>query len=293
MRIRFIVTGDLERAAMVSSVSRWFARETAADEAIEWLPPRKVNAATSHRLTASKAPSHPMRTLARAAIAEACEGKHGEPADLVVVVDDVELHNLDQPAVLCAHFRAAVEAEIIARQLSATAEQRLRDRVRARCSFHLLCPMVEGYLFGETAALVRAGCAADIEPKRAQPDIEAFESCDERWRPEWEAENARKAAPPDPMPWWREQCHAKHYLEHLVARGGGFYDETIGGAQAFAALDWPRVPAHPTAAAFARAMFEDISDAIGCPNPLGAGGMSSLTYPARSVNRMSLLLRNM
>jgi hypothetical protein len=293
MRIRFIVTGDLERAAMVSSISRWFPSETTAGEAVEWLPSRKVHAATTHRIDAGKAPSNPMRTLARAAIAEASEGKHGEPADLVVVVDDVELHNLDQPAVLCAHFRAAVEAEITGRQLNAAGEGRLRERVRTRCSFHLLCPMVEAHLFGEPAALVRAGCAADIEPRLVHSDIEAFESCDERWRPEWEAENACKAAPPDPMPWWREQCHAKHYLEHLVARSSGFYDETIGGAMAFATLDWPRVPAHSTAAAYARALFEDISDAIGCPNPLGATGMSSLTYPLRTVDRTALLLRNL
>lgn len=234
-----------------------------------------------------------MRALAHAMVVEATKGKDGRPPDLVVVIDDVELHNLDQPDRVCATFRAAVEMEIDRRALGSVAEERLREQLRRRCSFHLLCPMVESYLFGETAALVRAGCADGIEPKLVSADVEAFESCDETWRPEWEAENASKASPPHPMPWWREQCHAKHYLEHLVARNGGFYDETAGGVAAFEALDWPRVAARPPAIPFARALFEDIGEAIGAPAPFAPGGASSLTHPDRKTDRATLLLRNM
>lgn len=93
-RIRFIVTGDLERRALVPSLRRLFP-EDADGARVEWLPPRKTMAATASRLHADRRDAG-MAALAKAMIAEAWEGEDGKPADLIVVVDDVELHNFDQ-----------------------------------------------------------------------------------------------------------------------------------------------------------------------------------------------------
>ncbi len=291
-RIRLIVTGDLERASIVASISRFFPRERA-----EWLKPRKVNCGTSARLAATNAPNKAMKALARAMVAEARFGEDGEPAQLVLAVDDLELHNFDQPNVVCAHFRAAVEAEIGQQATTERVRARLRERVRESCSFHLMAPLVEAYFFGDRAALVRAGCAADATPCLADPDVERFESTEPEWLSLCEADNRRRLALPTPEPWWRAERHPKRYLEWLISRNaerpGPHYDEVLGGVAAFESLDWPSVPAHPHAIAFATSMFEDIADFFGVPNPLRSEHPSPLTYPRRDVRRATLLLRNM
>jgi hypothetical protein len=40
-------------------------------------------------------------------------------------------------------------------------------------------------------------------------------------------------------------------------------------------------------------LFEDLSDALGITNPLGAGVLSEWTYPARTARRETLILRNL
>ncbi len=104
-RIRVIVTGDLERLAMVPSLRRWFPDKDLDDHPVVWSRAQKWHGATTHRLRAGTGPSKPMRTLARAMLAEAFDGADGTPSDLVVVIDDLELHNVDQPDVVCDHFR--------------------------------------------------------------------------------------------------------------------------------------------------------------------------------------------
>ena len=292
-RIRFVVTGDLERKAIAGSISARFPPTDGDGNPVAWLRAQKVPAATTHRLAASAAPSGTMKALARRVIAEAAEGEDGSPADLIIAVDDLELHNIDQPAVVCDHFQRAMEIEIEDRKLSQAAEQRLRKNIRERCSFHLLCPMVEAYFFGEPEALTRAGCAPGVELLLVKEDLEDFECRDPLWLPNCTAENQRKIQPPNPMPWWREERHPKHYLEHLVARNGGFYDEVLGGNEALKVLDWHRVASGAQSVSFARALFEDVADFFGVANPLGQGEPASLTYPERKVDRSTLLLRNL
>ncbi|MGM0575152.1 MAG: hypothetical protein ACQEXJ_05415 [Myxococcota bacterium] len=293
MRIRFIVTGDVERAALVPSIKRLFTL-VAPETEPEWLPPQKVPATTTSRLRHSTPPSAPMRRLAKAMIMEASEGEDGTPADLVVAVDDLELANFDQPDVVCEHLRQAIDDEIGERQLSMRAEQRLRDRLKERCSFHLLAPMVEAYFFGEHDALVRAGCAPSVQPHlRNANDVESFFSTDTDWLPVCQARNQHQAAAG--FPWWEEERHAKHYLEYLVDREGGDYDEMVGGRRALEDLDWQAVGQATGSVALVRAMMEDIADTFAppLPNPIGAGTPSRVTYPSRQVRRRDLRLRNL
>lgn len=56
-------------------------------------------------------------------------------------------------------------------------EHRHVQELSRRCSFHLLCPMLESYFFGEPAALARAG-AARPALLSASRHLEAFESAD-------------------------------------------------------------------------------------------------------------------
>lgn len=283
-RVRFIVTGDLERLAIVASVSRLFARE-----GVEWLRPRKIHGATSNRLRRGQPPSGGMKAMAKALVAEALEGEdRSGPADLVIAIDDVELHNFDQREVICEQIREAIEGEIHDRSGSMQNERRIRERVRRHCSFHLMCPMAEAYVFGDVGALQRAGCSPSVRAHLTNSDLEDFECADSNWLPHCDDVDRRMALS---CPWWRERRHSKNYLAHLVDRSGGFYDEVLGGRDAFAGLNWAAV-ADGARIELMRALFEDLADFLERENPLGTGASSPLTYPGRSVRRDQLLLRN-
>lgn len=290
MRIKLIVTGDLEKKAMVQSIRRFFP-STYRGEDVEWLAPRKVNAITTKALDLEQTQYEPMRKLVRAMAAEAEDGSDGRPADLVIAIDDLELANQAQPEVVTAQVRRHVEAEIQRRQFSMEGENRFRALLRAKCSFHLFAPMVETYFFGDGGALFRAGVARARNALLISPDVEDFETNDPDFLPCCREENQRHA---QKILWWKHERHPKHYLGFLVQQNGGLYDEVLGGAAAFCDLAWSTVPFDRTATPFARSLFQDIADALGpITNPLGEGEVAFATYPARNVRREQLLLRNM
>jgi len=287
-QIKLIVTGDMEKLALHESLRRVFPVERDG-EAVVWGQPRKVQCATSHRLEEGRAPSAPMRDMAKAMLAEVGIGKRGQPASLVVVIDDVELGNLDRENLIARHFVAAVESLLTA--YSADTQRRYRDLLRERCSFHLLKPMVEAYLFGDPAALQASGVPIGTVPQLVHPtDVEQFECNDRAWLPTCHAQNQRHQIA---KPWWRHECHPKHYLEHLAQCGQVFYDETRQGRDALAGLGWQQVPKCPGDVPFVRSLFEDIADWFGVPNPLVSGTTHPRFYPVRSARRATLLLRNM
>lgn len=298
MRVRLVVTGDLEKAVLGRSLERVLR---AAGAEVTFDPPLLVpgGAMTTSPLPdpdhpTSRTPTTVART-ARALVTETLvETSRGLP-DLVIGIDDLELANLHQPKVVTAWIRRALNEQIADRFHSAGAETREADQaraaLRARCSFHLLVPLVEAYFFGERAALRRAGVAAETPVHRLGDDVEDFETDDPEFLPTARSKNAEQIG--KGYGWWREEKHPKRYLEFLVARSGGLYHETQGGARALEDLDWAASSPVAKAIPFARALFEDLSDALSIPNPLGAGTISGLTYPARTVRREALVLRNL
>lgn len=291
-RIKLVVTGDMERLALAESLSRYFPNQTAAGDDVIWERPRKLNCVTSNRLPPNPtSTSTQMQALARAMIDEAIDGKTGHPADLVIAIDDVEVANLGQEAIIGQHFRMACQQALNDKASSAQARSRHAQIVQQRCSFHLLRPMVESYLFADAVALATAGVSSSIVPVLRHPsDVEEFEVTDPSWLPQCHHVNGAKQAQ---FPWWREELHPKRYLEHLVLRGaGGSYEETDQGRRALLNLQWASAATVPTGISLLRALFEDISDWFGVQSPLGAGTLAAAFYPARSVNRQGLLLRN-
>src|SRR4051812_44487686 len=98
-RIKLIVTGDMEKAALHESLRRLFPPQRDGEEVI-WDQPRKLHCATSHPLSPGGSPSTAMLALAQAMLDEVAIGKRGNPADLVMVIDDVELGNVGQEGVV-------------------------------------------------------------------------------------------------------------------------------------------------------------------------------------------------
>ena len=259
---------------------------------VVWLKPRRSPGSTSSRLRADAEPSTAMMNLAKAMVAEVIAGRTGVPADLVIVIDDVELDNLGQEQIVAHHFRNAVRAELERRKENSDMRTHERNvqRVRECCSFHVLRPMPESYFFGDPLALKRAG-AMQSPILLDKSDVEKFEAADPIWLPTCHAANQKHAA--SGRYWWRQELHPKEYLAHLVGRDDPVgYSETVHGAAALASLDWPNVPKVVGDATFARALFQDIADWFYMESPM-PGQISNVFYPDMGVRRDTLLIRNM
>ena len=297
MRVQLIVTGDLEQIALGDSLARLFQR---AGSPIEFLRSAKVNGTTSHPLpdpvlfpSSTDIPS-PMRRMARRIVADATQSrvKGQAPPDLVIGVDDVELANVARPGRVVGWLKRAVLAEVEAMYPSLHAAERVRAQLRERCSFHLLCPMIEGYFFPDRAALQRAGVAAGIPVRSRNSDVEQFETDDAGFLPIARAENERKHTI-ERKPWWFEERHPKRYLEWLITQSGSIYEETLAGVEALKALEWSRAASTPAVTPYLRALVQDIADQFQVPSPLRAGTPSPWTYPSRAMRDGERTLRNL
>ncbi|MBK9262939.1 MAG: hypothetical protein IPM54_24435 [Polyangiaceae bacterium] len=301
-RILLIVTGDLEKKALADSLER-LLRASGCD--VEFDPPLKVPAITTTPLPDPSASAIPtaVRNMAKALVEEALRGRRGNPPDLVIGIDDLELANVARPNVVIAWIKRGVNARIDELYPSQDANSRVRAILRDRCSFHLLVPMVESYFYGHRAALTAARVALSTPVYRVGDDVEAFETDDPEFLRIAIAANEKKRS--KNIDWWFEERHPKNYLDFLIQRIENAlpYDELSDGGKAFGALDWPTAAHEVLAArasttppqnmAFARALFEDLAEFFSVLNPLGQGTPHYLTYPTKRVRREALTLRNL
>lgn len=183
--------------------------------------------------------------------------QRGAP-DFVFVIDDLELAN-----VATAHHVTRLVADAFRRKLGNTPTHSQLARLRERCSFHLLCPMLETYFFGEPAALQRAGAMRAASLDRSN-HLEDFLAADSAFLG---PEDVRE------HPWRRPDRgrHPKRYLSFLIDPDDGgrtVYKESRDGVRALATLDWAQVfHFQPPGITFAYSLFGDLADALGVPNP--------------------------
>jgi hypothetical protein len=122
--------------------------------------------------------------------------------------------------------------------------------------------MAEAYFFGEPAALGRAKATRAHRFDPGARDLEDFEVDD----PDYLAP-APAGAPWNTTPRHR---HPKHYVQFLCDPTGTqprAYRETHEGLAALAQLDWPAVLQHEQYGAFARALIDDLADALDVSTP--------------------------
>ncbi|MDD2725214.1 MAG: hypothetical protein PHH59_14495 [Methylovulum sp.] len=168
-------------------------------------------------------------------------------------------------------------------------EARIRIVIRDKCSFHLLKPMVEAYLFGDVTALRLVGVPIGVNPHLVhQSDVEEFETNDPKWLPICHKENAIQQNNHNKT-WWLHERHPKAYLDYLLPKD---YSETTHGSQALSGLNWPQVPKCQRDIPIFGSLFEDVANWFNIPNPISSATHPDF-YPARTVNRNNLLLRNM
>jgi hypothetical protein len=306
-RVALIVTGDVEYGALHASLQRAFPSLTFEQHASP--PGRPMNGFTSSRIPASAPVLERTARSGEVMLSEFARlidqlilavhpGRNGDPYDHAILIDDLELVNADQPERVIAWVREAVPRRIDAQWPSQAKRDHVRDLVRDRCSFHLLCPMVESLFFGEPAALDRAGRvtgrASQFDANVC--DIEAFEVTDGAYETVAVPAVAGKASKGD----WRRspelrKRHPKKYLQYLgdaSLDGNTRYAETTTGAAALATLDWTAVLQNATSARYARSLIADIAAMTRVPaSPklsLGDSACAPLTW-SRARDRV---LRN-
>jgi hypothetical protein len=271
-RVRLFVTGSCEHKALHVSLRSLFA-----DHPVEF----ESEFSPEWSFTSTRVPAYLPGEKSRAArLVAALVADVGpslsdrEIPDLLIAIDDLELWNVDQAQHVVAYFRAAVDEHVQQRPWSASDRTRALERVRERCSLHFLKPMVESYLFGEPAALTRAGAIRPSLFDAATNDVESFIVADVDYQDCVLGECASRA--PEKM------MHPKRYLRHLT---GHAYKETRGGAEALAGLAWDGILEKGAHARFARSLIADIAAQLDVPNPCKGGCASETELKARGLLR--------
>jgi hypothetical protein len=268
-RIALIPTGAMEHTALPASLSKLFP----GVEFISLPPDRNLDGFTSTDVSIvlgnQNAPVlRRVDDLAATMVATVSPGGlRRDRCDFAMVIEDLELVNDHQPALVITAFRQAVDRHIAALPAQATRDRSLA-LIQKQCSFHLLRPMTEAYFFGDPAALQRA---AIVRQPQLLPvlDCELFQTTDTDYLaiPAGTRLHGRTRFPHMPD----RQRHPKAYLQYLcdptLADRRLRYRETQNGVSALTNLNWQRVLSDPAHCPFARAFLDDIAYAVNQPLP--------------------------
>jgi hypothetical protein len=218
-------------------------------------------------------PPEATRELVRRAAQEALGDRRRDAADIVVVLDDLELANADQPDRVTRVFRGAVKLHLAELSRQGRFYTRTEQVLKERVSFHLIVPMIESWLFADQSALTVAGVPSEL-PVFAEPDLErfltnhpAYLDATERDCPCWTLKRSKKYRPKWLGALTRER-HPKGYVQWLCRDGAAKnctrYSEGTSGSEALSGLRWEDVLARPGSPwRYLRALLADLSDAVG------------------------------
>lgn len=310
MRVAVLPTGKMEWHALPQAFRTLFPNhdfyslptQREVDEFGEEFP---CCSFTSCDVTTLVSENNADKLLERAAAAAIGNGKMQPPADLVLMLDDLELQNSDQPAAVVQVMREAALRFLAKKQ--GPGRTRFETVLKKRVSFHLAKPMIESWLLADPTALKTAGLPQSRLPSLpASLDPECFDIQDSTYLSDdgsscssWQAlQITRKKK--DHMPLWLKkgsprQLHPKHYLSWLwkdpTNKSCSAYDETSTGVAALKAFNWAALLGKNSQhARFARALIADVALALSEPNPF-QGGTAAETFPVPSSPE--LVLRNL
>ena len=275
-RVALIVTGRLEKDGLPSALERLFPEVEFVSEPVEGFTSNRVAVAPAQSNRPASILTNAEK-MAEARMLALDPGRRGTPADYAFAIEDLELVNDDQPEMVVNVFRDAVRSRLPHLYETAYRQNRCEEEVPRRCSFHLIRPMIEAYLFAEPDALIRAG-ARRPPILRSDCDLENFETDD----PEYRAKII--STPGTPQTRLR---HPKWYLRWLcdpTSLREKAYKETKGGLAALRELDWSRVLGEPDRCPFLRSLVVDLADALGQSLPfsdLGGNFLTSRHNPGR------------
>lgn len=287
IRVRLIVTGDLERGAMGASLRRYFPD-------ITFLPPVQLHSMTSSPappITRGARPPAQIRRMAAAMVAECFDrGRHA--ADAVFAIDDLELVNMHRTSVITEWLRMALEQEVDERRSSHLPRGEITRGLRERASLHFMVPMIEAYFFADPGALMAAGLPPSTMPALTDVDVENFGTDDPSFLLHADVENRRRQSAGRSHRSFAK--HPKEYLQHLCVRDAGRgYIETRDGVAALERIDWLHVCEKPGVARHIRSLFADLAELAQVANPLGEGETAAETWKRHSSAESERCLRNL
>lgn len=291
MRVALLTTGKTEMLGLPSALASLFPGHEF--DAVPELPGRPFRGFTTHRLPPPPDPVPLVVDKLAGAAVSLIDPDTRDSADFAFVLDDLELINRAQPEVVAAVFRSAVERHLERYQADPVRLATLRRAVQRRVSFHLVVPMIEAWFFGAPSALTVAGVSGITAYHVRQGDPEAFESTDTGYLGASETactEWCRRRRQRGDRPKWisagqGRPFHPKGYLQWLLIDAAAptctSYAESVGGRDALIQLDWGALLANPARCLFARALIEDLTDALG-QSPAVANWAGS-SAPATSI----------
>lgn len=305
MLVKLIPTGRAELLGLAACLQPIFPTHTfecvrgGVDEQDRPLP---FDSFTSSRIKAPDKPGTVLGRLVQQLASEVCPGRAGKPADLAILIDDLELANADQPGIVIEAVRNAVKQHLKTLSSSKMAE-RVEQALLQKASFHLAVPMIEAWFFADIEVLPRAGVPAERLPPRLREDIdpEQFECDDSIFENDPGSQctklaerNRRMGKRKAEVPPWiipNRKYHPKAYLSWLFRDPNhdrcSAYRESEHGVAALKALRWSEVLSHENYCTFARALINDLAEALGPPAlPLPQGQCQKL------VSRPAHVLRN-
>ena len=264
---------------------------------------------TSSQLTPAhiETPPESARELVSRAAQEALGDRRRDPADLVFIVDDVELPNMAQLGRVVAVMRRAVAAHLSEVERTDHLE-RTKAVLREKVSFHLIAPMIEAWFFADTGALSAVGvldgtriCFTEsTDPESFVTDDAAYLAATEADCPRLAelAPRRKKKLRPKWLGAQAREHHPKGYLQWLCRapdeRSCTGYSETSKGGPALAKLSWSRVFGRNGAhLALLRALVEDLADGLGSDPAVDAGEPCGPPPTTRRNTPRDALLRNL
>ncbi|WP_295434454.1 hypothetical protein [uncultured Thiodictyon sp.] len=317
MRIAILPTGCMEWLALPDALGRLFVdqdfyslprrKEVESNAAIDFPVPSFTSCDVS-RLAGR--PCDAADKLIERAVAEAIGDGRSKPADLVLIIDDLELYNIHQPAAVVGIIREAARRYLDRIATGSGNTERHAQALRERVSFHLAKPMIEAWLFADPAGPTNAGVPASRIPRLKTPnDPECFCSDDAAFTADSGAECTTWNSLPEDTPkqrkekqkllpiWvrWgaRRSQHPKAYLAWLCMDSAetkcSAYFETKGGADALKRIAWDSLVTQANHCCFVRSMVNDIEFFLGI-NPSHAGDCAPETD--LSTAPRNRLLRN-
>ncbi len=250
MRLDLIVTGELEFRALGPALVRW---GEASGIAIEIGQVHKVpsitNVAIPRREPWAKGllgkTDEVVRTMLAALDAN-------QPPDLVLFVDDLEIHNAGNAEAVHGVLRAEIDRRML------NAAQALRLRTSA--SVHLAVPMIEAWFFGDPAALAAAGSKEGCGRWDLNGDPERFEVVDAEfaaWHVEKFPNSPEGFGARHPKRYLDFLCRPQRYREVESSRWRG-----PTGQVALVNLDWEVVTSEAPRMNHLRELFEDLAAAV-------------------------------
>jgi hypothetical protein len=186
-RVVLIPTGRLEWEALGASLERLFPehifvavptlQELQSNEGMEF----PISSFCSNPIEkVAGRPNNADKLIKRAAY-EAMKSQRGEKAELVLILDDLELVNHHQAQQVTEEVRAAVLRHLADPRFEQDRDlkRRTQEALRRKVSFHLARPMIESWIFadpqGPTHAGVPATSTISLVPEH---DLEDFRTQD-------------------------------------------------------------------------------------------------------------------